>query len=33
VLVAIEPLAHFPKALGKISSSDAHMDDPHNRVM
>src|SRR3981081_3957624 len=27
--VAIEPLAHFPKALGKIGPNNAHMDHPH----
>ena len=29
-VVAIEPLAHFPKALGKIGASNAHMNDPHS---
>jgi hypothetical protein len=31
--VAIKPLAHLPKPPGKIGASNAHMDDPHNRVM
>jgi hypothetical protein len=29
-VIAIQPLAHFPKCVGKSGARNAHMDDPHS---